>query len=87
MYADDSTIFISAEESLSEVHKEVKRFEKATGARLNTGKTKILGISKWINKSWEMDWVKSVNKTKILGIEYNGKYEKTCKQNWDTNKE
>ena len=83
-YADDSTIFICDEESLVTVFREVRRYEKATGAKLNTDKTKILGFSGWKNKSsWGLDWVKSVNKTKILGIEYTGNYEETCKQNWE----
>ena len=83
-YADDSTIFVTTDESLIMVHKEIKRFEKATGSHLNLDKTKILGIGNWRNKSsWGIDGIKSVDKTNILGIEYHGTYEETCKENWE----
>ena len=78
-YADDSTIFVTTNESLITVFKEIKRYEKATGSQLNLDKTKILGIGNWINKSsWVIDGVKSVSKTNILGIEYHATYEETC---------
>ena len=46
-YADDAVIKITQNKCFKEVYKELRDYEKATGARINYEKTKGLWIGKW----------------------------------------
>ena len=46
-YADDTNIFIADNESITSIFNVLTKFEVATGALLNKGKTKMFGIGAW----------------------------------------
>ena len=46
-YADDTSVIVSNDKGIVECYKIIKKYENATGARLNLGKTSILGAGKW----------------------------------------
>ena len=83
-FADDSSVIVSTDKSLEETHSVIIRFEKATGASLNKNKTTVMGVGNWAKRSiWPLDWVKSVNSTRILGIYFHCSYEETLERNWN----
>ena len=43
-YADDVTIFVNSPTDLPVIHDAIQCYEKATGARLNTRKSKVLAL-------------------------------------------
>ena len=82
-FADDSSVLLSSDRSICECYEEIQRFELATGSKLNKDKTTIMGIGKWKNrKNWPLDWIKSVDCTKILGIYFHNDYVNTLEENW-----
>jgi hypothetical protein len=46
-YADDVTVFVTSVGDLLIVQDVIQQFEKASGARLNTRKSRILPIGRW----------------------------------------
>jgi hypothetical protein len=46
-YADDVTVFLTSAADLQIVQEVIQQFEKASGARLNTRKSRILTIGRW----------------------------------------
>ena len=84
-YADDSTVIVTSDLALQEVCKVIEKFEEATGALLNKEKTSIMGIGSWSKRAtWPVNWLKRVENTKILGIEFFCNYEETVENNWNT---
>ena len=49
-YADDTQIIVCNNSSITEVFKQLKLYEKATGAKINIGKTEGLFMGKWKNR-------------------------------------
>ena len=49
-YADDTQIIVSNNSSKTEVFKQLRLYEEATGAKINIGKTEGLFMGKWKNK-------------------------------------
>ena len=83
-YADDTNAFICREMDLGSLHEIIKMFCKATGAEINTNKTKIMGFGNWKGKmNWTANWV-TPEKTslKCLGIKYYNNWDDTAKNNW-----
>ena len=82
-YTDDSSALLSTDKAIRETYKEILKFELATGAHLNKDKTCIMGVGRWYNrKHWPLEWVKTVDCTKVLGIYYYNDFNLTCKENW-----
>ena len=46
-YADDVTVFLTSVSDISAVEDAIRRFEKASGARLNPRKSRALAIGRW----------------------------------------
>ena len=46
-YADDVTIFVTTPTDIPVTQDEIQCYEKATGARLNTRKSKALAVGEW----------------------------------------
>ena len=83
-YADDSSVFVSTEQSIVEVFKEISLFENASGALLNRDKSSITGVGKWHGKNdWPFDWLKIEHNLKILGIFHYENERKTIEMNWN----
>ena len=49
-YADDAQIIVSNNSSITEVFKQLRLYEEATGAKINIGKTEGLFMGKWKNR-------------------------------------
>ena len=83
-YADDSNVFISRETDLNVLYMIINKFCIATGAQINTQKTKIMGFGKWSTKTtWSANWLVSENTSlKCLGISLYKDWESTARENW-----
>ena len=46
-FADDVTIFVSSKKNIEVVRKQLERYEKVTGAKINLGKSKGLRLGAW----------------------------------------
>ena len=68
-YADDTKIFVTNDSSIKETFKELEKYEKATGAKINIEKTEGLFIGKWRNrhdKPFDGKWTN--DKVMALGL-------------------
>jgi hypothetical protein len=46
-YADDVTVFLTSVSDVSTIEDAIHQFEKASGARLNPHKSRVLAIGRW----------------------------------------
>jgi exonuclease III len=97
MFADDTQLFNGTEESISETFKTLDTYEKASGAKINTNKTKGMFIGRWKNKtsnnhriSWTKHPIKALGVLHGYGIDekqtWKSKIDKmqSCLQVWKT---
>ena len=83
-FADDSTVFVSTDKSIIELQTEITSFEKVTGAKLNKSKTNIMGLGIWRQRrNWPLEWLETVECTKILGVYHCQSCKDTLRKNWD----
>ena len=84
-YADDTTIIISDQDDISELHKILEEFSLHSGLSLNIHKSKILSNSPKITNILKTYFpnLQKVTKTKILGIKLAIETE-TNKENWQS---
>ena len=85
-YADDTSLFPKNDESIIEIDNIIKKFENATGAKLNRNKkTKIYGLGSWNDRTnWPLDWLKcDINSFKTLGIIFSNDYTTAINENWN----
>ena len=86
-YADDLSLFLKTEESLSKALKIIDDFNTVTGLSLNRRKSvaMCLGNLKHDGKCSEgLRWLKEDDNMKILGIFFNAKRESSLiKENWE----
>ena len=67
-YADDTTVFVKDERSLSNLFRVIALYEQGSGAKLNRKKTKAMWLGQWCDRVDEplgLNWVKKI---KLLGI-------------------
>ena len=84
-YADDTSIFIANDQSLTEVCQVISEFEKASGAKLNRDKCSITGMGNWMDRTdWPIPWLRTETDLKILGIFYCQTEIETLEKNWDS---
>ena len=84
-FADDSSVFVSKDNSIKEVFKIIEKFEQATGAELNHDKTNVMGLGKWKHKDiWPVEWLQHKDKCTVLGILVTNDYDEMVNENWDT---
>ena len=68
-YADDTQIIVSNNSSITEVFKQLRLYEEATGATINIGKTEGLFMGNWKNRHDKpFDWKWTNNKVFALGL-------------------
>ena len=68
-YADDTQIIVSNNSSITEVCKQLRLYEEATGAKISIGKTEGLFMGKWKNrhdKRFDCKWTN--DKVFALGL-------------------
>jgi hypothetical protein len=68
-YADDVTVVITNKQDIQVLHRVISIYEKATGAKINWGKSKGLLIGRW-DRNLQLRGIKYTNVAKILGIIY-----------------
>ena len=85
-YADDTTIFITNDQSLCESFKIIHNFENASNSKLNIRKTKIYSYGEWENRLvWPIKDIKvEIEYFKALGITYSADYNKAVDIQWST---
>jgi len=62
-YADDTTVFVKEEQSLSNVFEGIGLYERGSGAKLNRKKTKAVWLSQWhdrVDEPLGLNWVKKI---------------------------
>ena len=83
-YADDTTIFLSNTTPLRHLFEILDRFEKATGSKVNAGKTKGLQLGNFELQDDLKDKIiwKNENGLKVLGVKFFRDQLRTCNHNW-----
>ena len=83
-YADDTTLLVTNERSLLEAFSLIRKFEKATGSKLNINKTKIYGTGNWRGRDqWPIQGLQTETEFfSALGIYYSNDYQETLDRNW-----
>ena len=67
-YADDATIFVKNERSLCHLLETVNRYERGSGAKLNTAKSEAMWLGRWRTYGASPFGLQWVNKLRILGV-------------------
>ena len=82
--ADYTSFIISEDRSILECFSILRRFELASGIKLNKRKTKLLGFGSWRNRQlWPVDDIAIQSECiTILGIRYNNNYDNAVLQSW-----
>ena len=83
-YADDATSLLKSERSLRFLLGAVRQYELASGAKLNTSKTKAMWLGGWRSSTatpFGLDWV---SKIKILGVYFSNRLVDVDVDNWRT---
>ena len=83
-YADDATNFVKSERSLSMLLQVVQKYEKGSGAKLNTTKSEAMWLGRWRNNSGTPHGLKWVNKMRILGVFFSNGLLSVENDNWKT---
>lgn len=81
-YADDATNFLKTEKSLFLLLEIVRKYEKGSGAKLNTAKSEAMWIGRWRANGATPFGLKWVNKMRILGVYFSNGLLSVDKENW-----
>ena len=81
-YADDATNFVKDERSLCGLLETVNRYEKGSGAKLNTTKSEAMWLGRWRANGSSPFGLKWVSKVKILGVYFSNGLIDVEKDNW-----
>ena len=81
-YADDATNFVKTEKSLVNLLEIVHRYEKGSGAKLNTSKSEAMWLGKWRANGATPYGLKWVNKMRILGVFFSNGLVSVEQDNW-----
>ena len=84
-YCDDIQIASDNVSDIIKIEKIMTFFEKMSGLLLSRNeKCKIMGLGEWENKTeWPIEWLKSTDQLKILGIILTQKFRKTLDSTWE----
>ena len=80
-FADDVTIFVTTPEDFTVIREAIRRFEKATGARLNVRKSKALAVGGWNTTTNALD-VAYYPEIQVLGINFASTIEQSMNRSW-----
>lgn len=80
-YADDVSIFITQPEDINRIRQALETFTKASGAKINTKKSKILPLGGW-DEGLNILGIQYVDRLKILGITFTSTTEQSRRQTW-----
>jgi hypothetical protein len=82
-YADDFMVVITSKRDIQVLHRVISIYEKATGARINWGKSKGLPIGRW-DRNQQFQGIQYTNVPKILGITYGADIPASIEHTWTT---
>ena len=84
-YADDTTLLVNDERSLIEAFDLIRKFERATGSKLNINKTKIYGTGNWRDRDqWPILGLHTeTDQFFALGIYHSNTYQEGVERNWN----
>jgi hypothetical protein len=80
-YADDINIFVTTPTDIPIISDAIKCYKKATGARLNTRKSKVLVVGGW-GTSMDTLNIKYHAEIKILGVKFASTTEHSMNNSW-----
>ena len=81
-YADDATNFVKNERSLCHLLRVVNRYEKGSGAKLNTSKSEAMWLGRWRANGASPFGLTWVSKVKILGVYFSNGLLSVDSDNW-----
>ena len=81
-YADDATNFVEDEKSLCNLLKVVSKYEKGSGAKLNTSKWEAMWLGRWRDNGASPFGLKWVKKMRILGVYFSNGLLLVDDDNW-----
>ena len=81
-YADDTTFLLQSEKAIKTVMEKFIDFGKASGGKINTDKSKVMGAGQWVGKDDYNTDITVVDKLKIYGITYTGNNRMEDKATW-----
>ena len=81
-YADDATNFLKTERSLFKLLQIVHKYEKGSGAKLNTAKSETMWLGRWRDNGATPYGLKWVNKMRILGVYFSNGLLSVEQDNW-----
>jgi len=82
-YADDITVLVTRPEDFDTIRQAVHTYEKATGAQLNTRKSKALSIANWATPATALG-IDFQDQIMILGVKFACTLGSSMKANWDS---
>lgn len=82
-YADDISAVVTSVDQLNALRDLFRRFGRVAGARLNEAKTTAIDIGH-INNPLTVQWLRTDNTIKILGIVFSNSVREMVSLNWDT---
>ena len=81
-YADDATNFVKNERSLCHLLRVVDKYERGSGAKLNTTKSEALWLGRWRSNGASPFGLKWVTKMRILGVYFSNGLVNVEGDNW-----
>ena len=81
-YADDATNFVKNERSLCHLLETVKKYERGSGAKLNTTKSQAMWLGRWRANGASPFGLQWVSKLKILGVYFSNGLVNVDEDNW-----
>jgi len=81
-YSDDATNFVKNERSLCHLLETVNRYERGSGAKLNTSKSEAMWLGRWRANGASPFGLQWVNKLKILGVYFSNGLVSVDEDNW-----
>ena len=82
-YADDTEFFPSNNSSIRNILQTFTEYGQVSGARINVGKSQIMGVGAWKNKTDFPFEILQVNNMKIYGITFSCHPRQPVRQQWD----
>ena len=81
-FADDTNFFPSNTASIQHTIDHFKSFGRASGTKINTNKSKAMGLGKWGNFA-DIEGIQWVEEIKLFGITYTKDRNQKCTKLWD----
>ena len=81
-YADDATNFVKNERSLCHLLRVVDKYERGSGAKLNTTKSEAMWLGRWRSNGASPFGLKWVTKMRILGVYFSNGLVNVEGDNW-----